>query len=251
MISGAESGDLASAGGIEPELRQVAPGRLDAYERLLSAIQAGQLWMLLWRGQPGEPHAQYGNMEVGGHGYAPAVTSSRELAASGWSRAHEVVSGLDIAASLFRSRFGLWLNPHTRGGGVGVPWADLRRIAFGLDRLPAGPLRITAPVASAPAFYEQLTQAARDTPVIRSLRHAWVAPALAQPYLAVGVELHENSQQAGEAVRRLMALCVGSAPPGVAVASVSLADAYDPVALWMGRYGAQVYQQNASPGYGR
>ena len=32
--------------------------------------------MLLWQGTPGSPDAQYGNMEVGGHGYAPCFTSA-------------------------------------------------------------------------------------------------------------------------------------------------------------------------------
>ena len=46
-------------------LRQVAPGRYDAYEALLRALATpatGQVWMLLWHGQAGSPDAQYGNM---------------------------------------------------------------------------------------------------------------------------------------------------------------------------------------------
>lgn len=148
--------------------------------------------MLLWQGTPGGADAQYGNMEVGGFGYAPCVTSSRELAASGWSRAHEVVSGREIAASLFPDRWGLWLNPHAPGGGVGVPWLDLRRIGLGLDQAPAGPLRIAEPALQIPQYYALLSQQAHRTPAVRSLRRAWVQPTVGEPYLAIGVDLYDS-----------------------------------------------------------
>src|SRR4051812_45721831 len=133
VSAGADWG--AAAGQVERMLQQVAPGRYDAYEALLHALAEGQVWMLLWNGAPGAPDAQYGNMDVDGHGYAPCVTSAQELAASGWNRAHEVVDARRIADSLYRDHYGLWLNPHAVGGGVGIPWLDLRRIAGGLDRL--------------------------------------------------------------------------------------------------------------------
>lgn len=95
--------------------------------------------MLLWHGQSGSPDAQYGNMQVDKYGYAPCVTSAQELSASGWNRSYEVVDGLDVARTLYPDHFGLWLNPHAPGGGVGIPWLDLRRIATGLERQPAGP----------------------------------------------------------------------------------------------------------------
>src|SRR6478752_9349273 len=169
-------------------LRQVTPGRYDAYEALLRALAtptSGQVWMLLWHGQGGSPDAQYGNMEVGGFGYAPCVTSAQELSASGWNRSYEVVDGLDVARTLYPDHFGLWLNPHAPGGGLGIPWLDLRRIAGGLDRLPAGPLRIGEPSIAADAFYDRLTLHARRTPVLRSLRRAWVQPAVGAAYLVI------------------------------------------------------------------
>ena len=135
-------------------LRQVTPGRYDAYEALLRALATpggGQIWMLLWHGQAGSPDAQYGNMEVEGFGYAPCVTSAQELSASGWNRSYEVVDGLDVARTLYPDHYGLWLNPHAPGGGVGIPWLDLRRIATGLDRQPAGPLRMSEPSHRDPA----------------------------------------------------------------------------------------------------
>lgn len=51
----------AAAGQVEHMLRQVTPGRYDAYEALLHAIadpSNGQVWMLLWHGQAGSPDAQ-------------------------------------------------------------------------------------------------------------------------------------------------------------------------------------------------
>lgn len=131
-----------TTGQVEHMLRQVTPGRYDAYEALLRALAtpgSGQVWMLLWHGQAGSPDAQYGNMEVEGYGYAPCVTSAQELSASGWNRSYEVVDGLDVARTLYPDHFGLWLNPHAPGGGVGIPWLDLRRIATGLERQAAGP----------------------------------------------------------------------------------------------------------------
>ncbi|MBK3561971.1 enhanced serine sensitivity protein SseB, partial [Streptomyces sp. MBT56] len=76
----------AAAGKVEQLLRQVTPGRYDAYEELLSAVAEGRIWMLLWHGTAGSPDAQYGNMEIDGLGYAPCVTSAQELSASGWNR---------------------------------------------------------------------------------------------------------------------------------------------------------------------
>ncbi|WP_042437342.1 enhanced serine sensitivity protein SseB C-terminal domain-containing protein [Streptacidiphilus albus] len=230
-------------GAIERALLEVAPGRFDTYEALLGALGEGQVWMLLWFGEAGRPDAQYGNMEVGGFGYAPCVTSAEQLAASGWSRAHQVGSGREVAAALYRERWGLWLNPHQPGGGVGVPWADLRRVAGGLDRLPAGPLQIGEPEVRADGFYAALAQSAQATPVVRSLRRAWVRPAWGEPYLVIGLDLFDSGPAAVESVRLMMEHSLGSAPAGVAVSTVAMSDPYDPVALWL--------QVRAAPFYDR
>jgi hypothetical protein len=220
-------------GAIEQALREVAPGRYDAYEELLRAIGEGHVWMLLWYGEAGRPDAQYGNMEVGGFGYAPCVTSAEQLAASGWARAHQVSSGREIATSLYREHWGLWLNPHQSGGGVGIPWADLRRVAGGLDRLPAGPLQIGEPTVKADAFHAMLTQAASGTPAVRSLRRAWVEPAWGEPYLVIGLDLYDSGPRAVESVRGMMRQALSLAPEGMAVSTVAMSDPYDPVALWL------------------
>ncbi|MGP3925559.1 enhanced serine sensitivity protein SseB C-terminal domain-containing protein [Streptomyces sp. 8N616] len=259
-------GSTAAAGAVEQMLRQVTPGRYDAYEALLRALAGGQVWMLLWHGAPGSPDAQYGNMEVEGLGYAPCVTSAQELAASGWNRAHEVVSGQDIAASLYPDRWGLWLNPHAPGGGVGIPWADLRRIAAGLDRLPAGPLRLSEPTIEVAQFYALLTQNAHSTPAVRSLRRAWVQPALGAPYLAIGLDLYDTSPPAVESARVMMQQSIGAVPDGLPVSTVAMSDEYDPVAMWLranarpffdrDAYGTQALQDPSvapaapAPGYG-
>ncbi|MFG2878108.1 enhanced serine sensitivity protein SseB C-terminal domain-containing protein [Streptomyces sp. NPDC048337] len=223
----------AAAGQVEHMLRQVTPGRYEGYESLLHALGEGRLWMLLWQGQSGSPDAQYGGMEVEGLGYAPCVTSPQELAASGWNRGYEVVTGRDIARALYPDRWGLWLNPHAQGGGLGIPWADLRRIATGLDRMPAGPLRLSEPAIELPQFYGLLTQHAHRTPAVRSLRRAWVQPALGSPYLAVGLDLYDASAPALESVREMMRQSVGAVPEGVPVCTVALADEHDPVAMWL------------------
>lgn len=232
MIAGAQGG-AAAAGHVEQMLLQVAPGRFDAYENMLASLAEGQVWMLLWQGAPGTPDAQYGCMQVAGHAYAPCFSSPRELAASGWTRDHEVVSGREAALTLYPDRCGLWLNPHAAGGGVGVPWPDLRRIAVGLDVLPAGPLQISEPAVPVPQFYALLVQAAQRTLAVRALRRAWVQPALGEPYLAIGVEVYEGVPQALESVRMMMQQAVGGVPDGLAVSTVAMGDAYDPVALWM------------------
>ncbi|MGA5701141.1 enhanced serine sensitivity protein SseB C-terminal domain-containing protein [Peterkaempfera bronchialis] len=235
-------------GPVERALREVAPGRYDAYEALLHAIADGQLWMLLWQGSPGSPDAQYGNMEVGGDGYVPCVTSPEQLAASGWTRAHEQISGRDIATALYRDRWGLWLDPHAPGGGVGVPWADLRRIAAGLDRLPAGPLALSEPQVQAPHYYALLTQQAYTTPVVRALRRAWVRPVIGEPYLAIGLDLYDTGPQAVEAVRVMMQRSIAVAPEGLAVSTVAMADEYDPVAMWMAAYARPFFDRELMAG---
>jgi hypothetical protein len=234
--SGERAAQVSAGGSVEQLLRRVSPGALDTfenYEALLKALAGSQVWMLLWNGQAGSPDAQYGNMEVAGYGYAPCVTSAQELTASGWNRAHEVISGRDIAAALFPDRWGIWLNPHAPGGGVGIPWLDLRRIAVGLDQLPAGPLQISEPTLEIPQFYALLTQNAHRTTAVRSLRRAWVRPALGVPYLAVGLDLYDNSPTSVEAARGMMAQSVSAVPDGLPVSSVAMADDFDPVAMWM------------------
>lgn len=234
--------------GVEDALRHVAPGRYDSYEALLRALSEQQVWMLLWHGQPGAPDAQYGNMDIDGYGYAPCVTSSAELMASGWNRSHEVVGGREIAAELYRERYGLWLNPHAPGGGVGVPWLDLRRIASGLERLPAGPLRISEPTHQAPQFYAQLAQLAQLTPVVRALRGAWVQPALGEPYLAIGLDLYDTGPQSIEAARAMMQQTAVQAPAGVPVSTVAMADEYDQVAMWMRACSRPFFDRDAFAG---
>ncbi|PKV88021.1 type III secretion system (T3SS) SseB-like protein [Streptomyces sp. TLI_146] len=229
-------------------LRQVAPGRYDAYEALLHALadpSSGRLWMLLWHGRPGAPDAQYGNMEVDGVAYAPCVTSAQELSASGWNRAHEVVTGRDIARTLYPDRYGIWLNPHAPGGGVGIPWPDLRRIATGLDRMPAGPLRITEPAVEIPQFYALLAQHAHRTPAVRALRRAWVQPALGTPYLAIGLDLYDTGPQSVDAVRAMMQQAVAAVPDGLPVSTVALSDEYDPVGMWLRAKGRPFYDREA------
>jgi SseB protein C-terminal domain len=238
-------GGAAATGQLEQMLSQVTPGRYDAYEALLQALADGQVWMLLWHGQPGSPDAQYGNMDVDGYGYAPCVTSPQELVACGWNRSHEVVSGRTIANSLFRNRWGLWLNPHSPRGGVGVPWLDLRRIASGLDRLPAGPLQLSEPTVELSQFYAQLSQVAHRTVVVRTLRRAWVRPALGEPYLAIGLDLFDTGPQALESVRQMMQHAIGSAPDGLPVSTVAMADDFDPVAMWMRAHQRPFFDRDA------
>nr|WP_203645192.1 enhanced serine sensitivity protein SseB C-terminal domain-containing protein [Streptomyces sp. SID14478] len=236
----------AAAGQVEHMLRQVTPGRYDAYEALLAALAdpaSGQVWMLLWHGQAGSPDAQYGNMDVDGFSYAPCVTSAQELSASGWSRAYEVVGGVDAARTLYPDHYGLWLNPHAPGGGVGVPWLDLRRIAGGLDRQPAGPLRLAEPTIEIPQFYAVLAQNAHRTTAIRSLRRAWVQPTLGAPYLAIGLDVYDTSPASVDAVRGMMQQSVTAVPDGLPVSTVAMSDEYDPVAMWL--------RANARPFYDR
>ena len=247
VIAGAQGG-AAPAGHVEQMLLQVAPGRFDAYENLLASLAEGQVWMLLWHGAPGSSDAQYGSMEISGHGYAPCCTSPRELVASGWTREYEAVSGRDIALTLYPDRCGLWLNPHAPGGGVGIPWPDLRRIAVGLDLLPAGPLQIGEPSLQIPQFYALLAQAAHRAPAVRSLRRAWVQPAIGEPYLAIGVEVYDSSPQAVESVRLMMRQAVSGVPDGLPVSTVAMSDPYDPVALWLRAHGLPFFDRDAYAG---
>ena len=152
-------------------------------------------------------------------------------------------TGVDIARALFPDRWGIWLNPHAPGGGVGIPWLDLRRIATGLDRMPAGPLRLTEPAIEIPQFYALLSQNAHHTPAIRSLRRAWVQPALGVPYLAIGLDLYDTSQSSVDTVRAMMQQSIGAVPDGLPVSTVAMSDEYDPVAMWL--------RANARPFYDR
>ncbi|MDT0341253.1 enhanced serine sensitivity protein SseB C-terminal domain-containing protein [Streptomyces litchfieldiae] len=237
---------MSAGEGLEELLPRITPDRLDTYEELLAALAASEVWMLLWHGRPGDPEAQYGSVEVAGHGYAPCVTSERELSASGWTRSHEVVTGRDIAAALYPDHWGLWLNPHAPGGGLGIPWLDLRRIAGGLERLPAGPLRISEPSIRADEFYARLIAHARRTPMLRSLRRAWVRPAVGQAYLVIGLDVDDPGERTAEAVREMMRQVIAAVPDGLPVGTVAMADAFDPVAMWLRANTRSFYDRDAT-----
>ncbi|MEE1927380.1 enhanced serine sensitivity protein SseB C-terminal domain-containing protein [Streptomyces sp. TRM 70351] len=252
---------MSAGGSVEELLRQVTPGRYDAYEALLRGLADGQVWPLLWHGGAEDPAAQYARMEMAGHGYVPCVTSARELAACGWTRGHEAATGRQLAAALYPERYGLWLDPHARGGGVGVPWLDLRRVAVGLDRLPAGPLRISEPTVRAPQFYARLTHNAQRTPVVRSLRRGWVQPAHGAAFLAIGVDLYDPAPQASHTALDMVRDAAGAVPEGLPLATVAMSDAHDPVAMWLRAHARPFFDRDAqatapvaapapAPGYG-
>src|SRR3954452_8329223 len=186
-------------------------------------------------------------MGVGRHGYAPCVTSAQGLSASGWNRSSEGVDGLDVARTLSPDHYGLWLNPHAPGGGVGIPWLDLRRIATGLERQAPGPLRLSEPGIEIPTLYPPLAQTAPRTPAVRSLRRAWVQPALGAPYLAIGLDVYDTSPSAVDSVRAMMQQSIGAVPDGLPVSTVAMSDEYDPVALWM-RAGARPFYDREAHG---
>ncbi|SFF54608.1 SseB protein C-terminal domain-containing protein [Actinacidiphila alni] len=123
-----------------------------------------------------------------------------------------------------------------------------RRCGGGLDLLPAGPLQIGEPSLQIPQFYALLAQAAHRTAPVRALRRAWVQPALGEPYLAIGVEVYDGSPQAVESVRLMMQQSVGGVPEGLAVSTVAMADAYDPVAMWMRANGRPFFDREAYAG---
>ncbi|MDT0269435.1 enhanced serine sensitivity protein SseB C-terminal domain-containing protein [Streptomyces sp. DSM 44915] len=235
---------------VEELLTRVTADRLETYEELLGALADSEVWMLLWQGAPGEPDAHYGGIELAGHGYAPCVTSAGQLTASGWNRAYEVLPGRDIAAALYPDHWGLWLNPHAPGGGLGVPWLDLRRIAGGLDRLPAGPLRISEPSVGVDTFYARLVALAQRTPVLRALWRAWVRPALGSSYLAIGLDVDGPPEHGADAVRAMMREAVVEVPDGLTVGTVAMADGYDPVAMWLRANTRPFYDRDAA-GVGR
>lgn len=200
--------------------------------------------MLLWRGQAGSPDAQYGAMEVDGHGYAPCVTSAQELSASGWNRSYEVIDGLEAARALYPDHLGLWLNPHAPGGGVGIPWLDLRRIATGLERQPAGPLRLSEPPwrsrSSTPCSRRTRTAPRRAHPAPRV-----GAAALGAPYLTIGLDVYDAGPASVDAVRAMMQRSVGAVPDGLPVSTVTMTDDHDPVVLWMRAQARPFYDREA------
>ncbi|NJP67137.1 enhanced serine sensitivity protein SseB C-terminal domain-containing protein [Streptomyces spiramenti] len=237
-----------NAGPTVAELRSrvTGPDRLAAYEELLGALSRRDVHMPLWDGAPDDEDARFGLTEVDGHAYAPGFTSEERLAAAGWGRAHLVLPSRDVAAALYRERCGLWLDAHEPDGGMGVPWLDLRRVAEGLDRLPAGPLHLAEPAAPLPDFYRRLTAEASRVPGLRRLWRAWVRPAIGEPHLAVGVELDESAAHAAPSVPPMLRRALPLLPPGVTVAGVDMGDPYDPVALWLRSASLPFYDRDAS-----
>ncbi|WP_445330471.1 enhanced serine sensitivity protein SseB C-terminal domain-containing protein [Streptomyces sp. GSL17-111] len=257
--------DVSAGESVEVLLRQVSPvrdDRYDRYEALLHALAGTRLLPFLWHGAPDAPDARYARMDVAGHGYVPCATSPRALEASGWNRGHGTSTGRDAAGLLYPRHLGLWLDPHGPGGGLGIPWPDLRRLAVGLDRLPAGPLGIGEPTVQAPQFYAQLTHHAQRTPAVRSLRRAWVRPAYGSAFLAIGVDVYEGGPHAGQAAHTALSTvrqAAGALPPGLPVSAVTMSDAHDPVAMWLHAHARPFFDRDAAatahhpaptPGYG-
>ncbi|MFX4291477.1 enhanced serine sensitivity protein SseB C-terminal domain-containing protein [Streptomyces bohaiensis] len=236
-----------SAGPTAAELRTrvTGPDRLGAYEELLAALTRQEVLMPLWEGSPDGEDARFGLMEVDGHAYAPGFTSHERLTAAQWGRAHLVLPCRSVAAALYRDRCGLWLDAHEPDGGMGIPWLDLRRIAEGIDRLPAGPLRLTEPAVPLADFCRRLAADAAHVPGLRRLWRAWVHPAVGEAHLAVGIESDVSVTSAGASVLPLVGRAVPLLPPGVTVAGVDMADPYDPVALWLRSASAPFYDRDA------
>ncbi|MDI2129373.1 enhanced serine sensitivity protein SseB C-terminal domain-containing protein [Yinghuangia seranimata] len=217
---------------VEHALRQVAPQGYEAYERLLEGLSRGHVWMLLWQGEPGSPDAQYGNMEVHGAHYAPCFTSEEQLRESGWDRGWEVHAVMEIAGTLYPDKWGLWLNPHMQGGGVGVPYLDLRRIVGGLEHLMPGPLRVGEPALDDQAFWTLLAGELGRSGVVRAAHRAYVEPALGPPRLVIGIRLADNDPATVDRMKAAMGRA-SAALQGISMSSVALDDPFDPVAAWM------------------
>lgn len=246
----------AAAGRAEQLLRQVTPGRYDAYEALLQALAEDRVWMLLWQGRAGSPDAQYGNMQVEGLGYAPCVTSAQELAVSGWTRTHEVVTGRDIARVLYPDRWGIWLNPHTPGGGVGIPGST----CAGSPPASTGCPRDRCGCRSRPSRSRSSTPSSPRTRTAPPRSGRCAAPGssrlLGAPYLAIGLDLYDTSPASVDSVRTMMRQSVGAVPEGLPVSTVAMSDEYDPVTMWLRANTRPFYDReaHASPapatGYG-
>ncbi|MGX1492756.1 hypothetical protein RKD41_005015 [Streptomyces tendae] len=90
---------------------------------------------------------------------------------------------------------------------------------------------------------------------MRTLRRAWVQPALGAPYLAIGLDVYDTSPPAVDAVRSMMLQSVGAVPDGLPVSTVAMADEDDPVAMWMRQAARPFYDREAhatapAAGYG-
>ncbi|MGR7002661.1 enhanced serine sensitivity protein SseB C-terminal domain-containing protein [Yinghuangia aomiensis] len=217
---------------VEHAMRQVAPQGYEAYEVLLQALDRGHVWMLLWQGQPGSPDAQYGNMEVHGSHYAPAFTSEEQLRESRWDRGWEVHAVKEIGATLYPDRWGIWLDPHMQGGGIGIPFLDLRRIVTGLDRTLPGPLRVGEPTAQDPAFWSMVAAELAGSGVVRAAHRAYVEPSVGTPCVVLGIRTADADPATTDRVHAAVARA-SAAMPGGPLSWVPLDDPYDPVAGWL------------------
>src|SRR5262249_30362476 len=92
---------------------------------------------------------------------------------------------------------------------------------------------LSEPGIEIPQFYALLTQNAHRTPAVRSLRRAWVQPALGAPYLAIGLDVYDTSPPAVDSVRAMMQQSIAAVPEGLPVSTVAMSDEYDAVAMWL------------------
>ena len=201
-------------------LRQVTPGRYDAYEALLRALatpSSGQVWMLLWHGQAGSPDAQYGNMEVEGYGYAPvrhlrpgAVGQRLEPRRTRWSTA----STWPAPSTRTTSASGSTRTPPAAASAS--PGSTCAASPPAWTASPPARCACPNPAIEIPQFYALLAQNAHRTPAVRSLRRAWVQPALGAPYLAIGLDVYDTSPPAVDSVRAMMQQSIGAVPDGPA-----------------------------------
>ena len=227
----------AATGQVEHMLRQVTPGRYDAYEALLRALatpSSGQVWMLLWHGQAGSPDAQYGNMEVDGLRLRP-VRHLRPGAVR--QRLEPLVRGGR------RPRRGPHPLPRPLRP-LAQPARPGRRRRHPLARpaphrhRPGAPARGPAPAVGArPSRSRSSTPCSRRTPTAPPPSARCAAPGCSRrsgaPYLAIGLDVYDTSPPAVDSVRAMMQQSIGAVPDGLPVSTVAMSDEYDPVAMWM------------------
>ena len=206
--------------------------------------------MLLWHGQPRLPRRPVRQRwRSTATATRPASASPRELAASGWTRDHEVVSGRDIALTLYPDRSGPVAESARRAAAASVsPGSTCAGSPSGSTNCPPGRCRS----ANRPCGSRSSTRCWRRPRTahraVRALRRRGCSPVLGEPYLAIGVELYDGPRRRPSSGAADDAAGRRGVPEGLAVSTVAMADGYDPVAMWMRANGQPFFDREAYGG---
>ncbi|GAA1823782.1 enhanced serine sensitivity protein SseB [Planosporangium flavigriseum] len=201
-------------------------------DQLLQALADSQLWVPLPDGVAEGAQARLPVMVIDEQPYVVVYTSAEQYARGAGQQAHMVISGRELAGIL-AEMLGLAVNPGAEAG-LPIRPEGVRYLRGGRRTIPAGQqIRLGDPAEEPQALLAALATAFEAVPAVIVARRALAQTGDEPPFLLIGVEADQSVGDWREAALAAANAAVAAAPPPLAVDTVFLDDATDPVTAWM------------------